>query len=106
MCQICPIKKVCVYVKLHLILIQLKSSRWTTIFKVLDARLQSSTMLLNSSKNHVCEQLGVICIEVMAYVEAVNSIRHVLCIDCELLQTDPRAMQNTTCQTDWPRAVN
>ena len=53
----------------------------------------------------MCEQLEVACIEVMAYVEAVNRIHHVLCIDCELLQTNPRALRNTTHQTDWPRAV-
>ena len=53
----------------------------------------------------MCEQLGVICIEVMVYVEAVNRIGHVLCIDCELMRTDPRALRNTTRQTDWPRAV-
>ena len=62
-------------------------------------------MLWNCSNTHVCEQLGVACIEVMAYVEAVNRIRHVLCIDCELLRTDTRALRNTTRQTDWPRAV-
>ena len=42
----------------------------------------------------------------MAYVEAVNRIRHFLCIDCQLLRTDPRALRNTKRQTDWPRAVN
>ena len=53
----------------------------------------------------MCEQLGVVCIEVMSYVEAVNRIRHVLCIDCELLRTDPRALRNITRQTNWPSAV-
>ena len=62
-------------------------------------------MLRNSSKTHVCEQLKVVCIEVMAYVEAVNHIRHVLCIDCELLWTDSLALRNTTHQTDWTRAA-
>ena len=57
-------------------------------------------MLWNNSKTHVCEQLGVICVEVMVYVEAVSRIRHVLCIDCELLRTDLRALRNTTRQTD------
>ena len=56
---------------------------------MLDAKLQSSTMLWNSSKTHVCEQLEVVRIKVMAYVEAVNRIQHVLCIDCELLRTNP-----------------
>ena len=62
-------------------------------------------MVWNSNKTHVCDQLGIVCIEVMAYVEAVNRICHVLCMDCELLWTDPRALRNTTCQTNWPRAV-
>ena len=53
----------------------------------------------------MCELLGVVCIEVMAYVEAANPIRHVLCIDCELLQTDPRDMRNTTLRTNLPEAV-
>ena len=89
--------------KLCLILIQLKSSRWSPIFKVFDAKLLSSTMLWNCIKNHACEQLGVVCIEEMAYVEAVNRIRHVLSIDCQLLQFDPQALRNTKRQTDWPR---
>ena len=54
----------------------------------------------------VCEQLGVICVEVMAYAEAVNRICHVLCIDCELMSTDPLALQNTTRQTNWPELVS
>ena len=49
--------------KLCLIFIQLKPSRWSPIFKVLDAKLQSSMMLRNCSKTHVCEQLGVVCID-------------------------------------------
>ena len=44
-------------------------------------------------------------VEVMTYVEAVNRIRHVFCIDCKLLRTDPRALRNITRQTNWPRAV-
>ena len=41
-------------------------------------------MLWNSSTTHVCEQLGVVCVEVMDYIEAVNHIRYISpCIDCE-----------------------
>ena len=53
----------------------------------------------------LCELLEVVCVEVMAYIEAVIRICHVLCIDCELLRTDCRALRKTTRQTNWPRAV-
>ena len=53
----------------------------------------------------MCEKLGVVCVEVMAHVEAVNRIRHVFCIVCELLRTDPRPFLNTKRQSNWPRVV-
>ena len=62
-------------------------------------------MLWNSVQIHVVEQLGVVCIEVMAYVKTVYPIRHVLRVESELLRIDPRTLRNTTRQTNLLIAV-
>ena len=55
------------------------------MFLIMTGRAFHSRGLATEKARLMCEQLGVVCIEVMAYVEAVNRICHIFCIDCEPL---------------------
>ena len=58
-----------------------------------------------SAKTHSSEQLGVVCVELVAYIEAIYRICHFLLrMSGNYTWTDPWALWNTTRQTKWLRA--
>ena len=50
----------------------------TTVFQAIDVKFHLMTMLWNSDNTRVSEQLEVVCVVVMAYIEGIYCIRHVL----------------------------